>query len=205
MPGFDSFIESGIFMPFPTILERVASLFWTGFLHRIVFAQRPSEISSAILMAEPNNQTTMKITHLPLLALILSVLLLGGCCGFVKCDCYQSGLYISYFDSTGQCLNLSNQALVIETYSVAGNDLLEGEEFQRNGLDQGCTVYLYPQIDQYYVIRSDSMRFSDTLRVKELVDTDRKRGCCNCGPRILSIEYEIDGESFSEMDASRIY
>jgi hypothetical protein len=108
-------------------------------------------------------------------------------------------------DSTQQCQGLYETDISIEAYSVAGDVLQSNDESRNYGFEQGCTIFLFPSIEYYYVIHSDSVGINDTLRVQNLEITDRKQGCCNCGPRIRTIEYEINGQKFTETDANRSY
>lgn len=113
--------------------------------------------------------------------------LVTGCCRSMNCDCVFPSIGVFYESDTLPCPN----DFRVTIFNQATNENL-GEPL--NLYTDGCVQDFSFESNRYWVISSDSLDISDTLRIVDIAFFDPKNKCCDCGPQISDIEIDLNGE-----------
>ncbi len=117
--------------------------------------------------------------------------ILSGCCRSMNCDCNFPSVGVFYESDSLFCPDSFSEWVTVRGFNQATNEELEAP---LNFFFDGCAIDLSYRTNNYWVISSDSLKFSDTLRVKEVSMYYPGNKCCDCGPQIANITLEINGE-----------
>ncbi len=134
---------------------------------------------------------------------LLVVLLLEACCYRAICDCKAPYLELSYKTASGSCWPDSLGMLKMRILSAATGDTI-GEDSIDSNLH--CPIELPLEVPHsfYYVIFSDSLGLSDTIRVNYVfVPEDKENRCCTC-PGTQNISVTLNGQAISIENYTRV-
>ncbi len=118
---------------------------------------------------------------------LVGVALLSGCCRSTNCDCVFPSVGIFYESDTLTCPN----DFQVMAFDQANNQNM-GEAI--NLLRDDCSLEFSYEANRYWVISSDSLNISDTVRITDISFFENDDDCCDCGPQISGIELDINGQ-----------
>lgn len=129
-----------------------------------------------------------------------ALLFLSSCECRSVCSCINIGFEIEYQDNTGNC-SLDNESILsIQAFDLNNNEL----DLPYVGESSTCDVYINYLENQYWIIQSDNLEISDTLRVENLVTRSSDDPCCACSS-IESVLYSVNSISYSSANITRLY
>lgn len=102
--------------------------------------------------------------------------------------------------TTGNCV-AGFGGLTMLTTLASGNDQVLSE----SGVFGDCYVFIPYQPDLYWVISSDSLGISDTLRLQNVVLDETTDGCCDCNPFIKSADIFVNDQQYSNSTILRTF
>ncbi len=123
---------------------------------------------------------------------LAAVALLSGCCRYINCDCEPSpSIGVAYESDSLACPLNFFELVTVTAFDQATNDSI-GQP--RNLFGDECQLSYGYDANRYWVISSDSLNISDTLRVLDVSFFNSDDDCCDCGPQISNIQIDINGE-----------
>ena len=139
----------------------------------------------------------------PFSLLLTAFLLVSGCCAGIQCDCIPSGITISYQASdSSPCPSNFATNLTVKAFNLADQTFAFDAE---GASDFNCKLFIPYSPNYFWLIQSDNLGISDTLRIFNPIFSKKSKGCCDCGQRIIGGDIRINGTVYSSQELIRNY
>lgn len=135
------------------------------------------------------------------LNLISIVLIASSCCKSV-CDCSQDELRIEYQSQSKPCPSNFDSLMTVIGFNNLG-DTINFNQHPNSWPD--CIVELFYSKDYTWLIQSDSLGISDTVKVIDFTTKESDDKCCDCGPYVTNIQVQVNDTLYRDTYFIRKY
>ncbi len=138
-----------------------------------------------------------------LLVCMIFILVTSGCCRVVcSCNPLARSIELLYQNDQSQCDDGLQSLTQVATYDAESGQLItENSEVYRSD----CIISIPYQYNKFWVVFSDSLNISDTIKVMDIAFREDSDKCCDCPTLISSVEINVNGNTFLDNEIELSY